>query len=79
MQNLNRGLFRFADLAEERGGVRDGAGDDLFQGVPGPLGERRTEIGDEPVQIEYGRLAPSMPGRVQTAPPQGDATARGSD
>jgi hypothetical protein len=55
IQHPDRSLIRFADPAEERGGVVDGAGNDLFQRLRGPLGERRAQIGNELVQLEHGR------------------------
>ena len=45
--NRNDHAIRFADPTEERGGIRDGAGDDLFQRLAGPLGQRRAQIGYE--------------------------------
>ena len=55
IQHPDRRLIRFADPAKERGGVADGARDDLFQRLTGPLGERRTQIGNEQIKVEHGR------------------------
>jgi hypothetical protein len=47
MQHLDRGFMRFADLPKERGPVGDGAGDDLFRSLPGPLPECSSESDGE--------------------------------
>jgi hypothetical protein len=54
MKHLDSGLVRFADPTDEGGGIGDGAGHDLFHGLPGPLGKCCAKISDKLVKVEHG-------------------------